>query len=126
MADSRHGTEIILVRHGETEFNVAGKLQGTLDSPLTAKGVSAARQLGRRLASASRPVTACYASPLGRAATNWPSSLVTVTSRSSPGCAPSSAVSTGLGNVELPRRKLRGALPPTRLSTSTPSLDVST
>ena len=44
MADSRHGTEIILVRHGETEFNVAGKLQGTLDSPLTAKGVSAARQ----------------------------------------------------------------------------------
>ena len=42
MADSRHGTEIILVRHGETEFNVAGKLQGTLDSPLTAKGVSTA------------------------------------------------------------------------------------
>ena len=69
MSTALHGTEIILVRHGETEFNVAGKLQGTLDSPLTAKGVSAARQLGKRLASASRPITACYASPLGRAAT---------------------------------------------------------
>lgn len=29
---------IVLVRHGETEWNVEGRLQGHLDSPLTEKG----------------------------------------------------------------------------------------
>ena len=42
---------IFLVRHGETEFNRAGRYQGQSDSPLTAKGIRQARRNGRALAS---------------------------------------------------------------------------
>ena len=41
---------IYLVRHGETQWNVEGRVQGHLDSPLTARGVEQARQAGRTLA----------------------------------------------------------------------------
>lgn len=34
------GLEIYLVRHGETEWNTAGRFQGRLDSPLTGRGVA--------------------------------------------------------------------------------------
>jgi len=63
------GTELVLVRHGETEWNVQKRLQGSRDSPLTARGVDSARQLGRRLAASSStcPLAACYSSDLGRA-----------------------------------------------------------
>lgn len=62
------GTELLLVRHGETEWNVLQKVQGRHDSPLTARGQEAARLLGKRLAQPGvrRPV-AVYCSPLGRA-----------------------------------------------------------
>lgn len=40
---------IYLTRHGETEWNIAQKLQGWLDSPLTEKGKRNARELGARL-----------------------------------------------------------------------------
>ena len=39
--------EICLVRHGQTEHNVAARLQGWCDSPLTAEGEEAAAALGR-------------------------------------------------------------------------------
>lgn len=58
-----------LVRHGETEWNVAGRYQGAKDSPLTERGREQARQTGRKLASidtGSSPLLA-YVSPLGRA-----------------------------------------------------------
>ena len=42
---------IFLVRHGETEFNRAGRYQGQSDSPLTSKGIRQARRNGRALAS---------------------------------------------------------------------------
>lgn len=62
------GTELVLVRHGRTEWNAAGRIQGSGDSPLTSDGVGAAKALGWRLArSGRRQPTACYASPLGRA-----------------------------------------------------------
>ena len=65
------GTEIILVRHGRTVWNEQKRLQGSEDSPLTAAGVAAARELGRRLAAAQtgspRPIEHGYTSPLGRA-----------------------------------------------------------
>ncbi len=59
---------IFLVRHGETEWNLAGRYQGWSDSPLTERGVTQATAIGRRLrempeAAAARLVT----SPLGRA-----------------------------------------------------------
>ena len=58
----------LLIRHGETEWNVERRYQGQLDSPLTARGIAQAEAIGRRLAElgelASAPIVA---SPLGRA-----------------------------------------------------------
>ena len=58
---------IYLARHGQTEFNAAGRLQGHLDSPLTAKGRAQAQAMGRALAAkiGSAPCR-IIASPLGR------------------------------------------------------------
>ena len=56
---------VTLIRHGQTEWNVAGRLQGASDSALTARGVQQATACGRRLCSAH--FDAIYTSPLPRA-----------------------------------------------------------
>jgi probable phosphoglycerate mutase len=56
-----------LLRHGETEWNVAERYQGKLDSPLTARGVAQAERCARCLASVGIDVQQLFASPLGRA-----------------------------------------------------------
>jgi phosphohistidine phosphatase SixA len=38
---------LYLLRHGETEFDVAGRYQGQRDSPLTARGREQARRLAQ-------------------------------------------------------------------------------
>lgn len=53
-----------LVRHGETEWNATARMQGQLDSPLTALGREHARMSARLLARLG--VDAVFASPLGR------------------------------------------------------------
>ena len=58
--------QIYLLRHGETEWNAAGRFQGILDSPLTGKGIEQAKASGRRLASLIAHADAVHASPLGR------------------------------------------------------------
>jgi len=58
-------TQIIIVRHGQTQWNIRKIRQGHLDSELTDKGVAQARALGQRLARES--FTALYSSDLGRA-----------------------------------------------------------
>jgi probable phosphoglycerate mutase len=59
---------IFLVRHGETEWNLARRYQGWSDSPLTAAGIAQAAALGRRLAALPEAAgAAIVASPLGRA-----------------------------------------------------------
>ena len=58
-------TQIIIVRHGQTQWNTRKIRQGHLDSELTDKGVAQARALGQRLARES--FTALYSSDLGRA-----------------------------------------------------------
>lgn len=40
---------LYLVRHGETLFNIQGKMQGWADSPLTENGINGAIQLGKNL-----------------------------------------------------------------------------
>jgi broad specificity phosphatase PhoE len=59
---------ILLVRHGETEWNRERRHQGRFDSPLTERGVAQARAIGVLLRSlpeaASAPIVA---SPQGRA-----------------------------------------------------------
>ncbi|GAA2830036.1 histidine phosphatase family protein [Kitasatospora paracochleata] len=57
--------ELILIRHGQTEWSLSGQHAGRTDVPLTAAGEATARALAPRLA-ARRPV-AVYSSPLGRA-----------------------------------------------------------
>lgn len=42
---------LIVIRHGETEWNVQHRYQGQLDSPLTAKGRQQAEAIGERLKS---------------------------------------------------------------------------
>ena len=59
---------IFLVRHGEIEWNRAGRYQGRLDSPLTRRGIAQAEAIGRRLAALPAAKDAgLVASPLGRA-----------------------------------------------------------
>jgi broad specificity phosphatase PhoE len=53
-----------LVRHGESEWNAASRMQGQLDSPLTPLGLEHARGSARLLARLG--VDAMFASPLGR------------------------------------------------------------
>jgi probable phosphoglycerate mutase len=58
-------TQLIIVRHGQTEWNIAGIRQGHLDSRLTNKGVAQAKALAQRLA--REKFNALYSSDLGRA-----------------------------------------------------------
>lgn len=57
---------IYITRHGETEWNVAGRIQGHTDVPLSERGREQAGMLATRLASA--PIDAVYSSDLARAA----------------------------------------------------------
>jgi len=58
-------TQLFLARHGETEWNVAGRIQGQQNSNLSARGRAQAHRLSERLASV--PLQAIYASDLARA-----------------------------------------------------------
>lgn len=56
---------IILIRHGETEWNRLHRFQGRSDIPLNSKGMGQARALA--LALQVETITAIYSSPLQRA-----------------------------------------------------------
>ncbi|MFB1481695.1 histidine phosphatase family protein [Corallococcus sp. RDP092CA] len=58
-------TEFILLRHGETEWNASGRLQGHLNSVLSREGLRQADALAARLA--TLPFQALYSSDLDRA-----------------------------------------------------------
>jgi len=58
-------TEIILTRHGETEWNVAEIFRGTIDVGLNETGMKQAELLGDYLS--ARKLEAVYSSPLKRA-----------------------------------------------------------
>ena len=59
------GARFIVVRHGETEWNVATRIQGQTDSNLTPAGLAQADAIGARLA--RERFDAIIASDLGRA-----------------------------------------------------------
>ena len=59
--------ELILLRHGETEWSLAGKHTGRTDIPLTPRGEAAAAALAPVLA--RRDIVAVFTSPAQRAVT---------------------------------------------------------
>jgi len=66
----RTDVEVLLVRHGETVWNRAGRFQGRLDSPLTGRGIAQARTVGRllrKLLGRGLPGWKLVSSPLPRA-----------------------------------------------------------
>ena len=58
-------TRFIVVRHGETRWNLEARIQGHGDSPLTETGIAQAEAIARRLA--EEPFDAIVSSDLGRA-----------------------------------------------------------
>jgi probable phosphoglycerate mutase len=58
-------TDVVLVRHAETDWNRAGRCQGIVDTSLNVNGVLQAKALRRLVADAD--ISAAYSSPLLRA-----------------------------------------------------------
>jgi probable phosphoglycerate mutase len=58
-------TRFIVVRHGETQWNIEARIQGHGDSPLTALGLAQAEAIAARLA--AEPFDVLVSSDLGRA-----------------------------------------------------------
>ncbi|MCK5735128.1 MAG: histidine phosphatase family protein [Spirochaetaceae bacterium] len=58
-------TTLVLIRHGETEWNQTGRYQGHADSPLTTRGLAQARAVAQVLD--AETFDAFYSSDLGRA-----------------------------------------------------------
>ncbi len=58
-------TKLILVRHGETDWNQVDRIQGWLDIPLNVEGVRQAEKLAEELS--GMKIAAIYSSPLKRA-----------------------------------------------------------
>ncbi|MEM7672519.1 MAG: histidine phosphatase family protein [Verrucomicrobiota bacterium] len=58
-------TTVYAIRHGETEWNVLGKQQGHLDSPLTQRGKKQAKRLAQGLTNLA--IDTIFSSDLGRA-----------------------------------------------------------
>lgn len=59
--------KLILARHGETDWNIQKRIQGSTDIPLNATGLSQANALAQTLCNSN--ITSIYTSPLIRALT---------------------------------------------------------
>jgi broad specificity phosphatase PhoE len=57
---------LLLMRHGETDWNLEGRMQGRIDTPLNARGREQAEKLAERLA-VEECIDVLYTSPLARA-----------------------------------------------------------
>ena len=57
--------KIYMIRHGQTDWNLAGKIQGKTDVPLNEEGRAQARFLAEAMK--SRPAVKVFTSPLKRA-----------------------------------------------------------
>lgn len=78
--------EMFVMRHGETEWNRGGRMQGAFDSPLTMRGLWQARAMGALLA--ARGVTCSGAGSEWRLWSS-PQGRCIETARIAFGCAPS-------------------------------------
>lgn len=57
--------KVYITRHGETEWNIQGKIQGNLDSPLTERGLVGAEKLSEAIK--AKEIDCIISSPLLRA-----------------------------------------------------------
>jgi probable phosphoglycerate mutase len=57
-------TRVLVIRHGETDWNVGARIQGHTDIPLNARGIEQARRLAQALA--DEELHAVYTSDLAR------------------------------------------------------------
>ena len=57
---------LLLIRHGETDWNNEGRMQGSIDTPLNARGIEQAQRVAERLTAEER-IDVLYTSPLARA-----------------------------------------------------------
>lgn len=95
LADDIQSCRLLLVRHGETNFNADGRLQGRLESELTAKGHEQAHALGRWIAAnEAASVTQSFVSPRRR-------TRQTLANIEEHAMLPTAAVRPGLREIEL-------------------------
>lgn len=100
MEDKALTTRVILVRHGESTYNVLRKVQGHFDeSYLTEAGEAAARQVGSALQGLS--FSAAYSSPLQRAKQTATLILSTLEQQDSSGSVPSLQLRDDLKEINL-------------------------
>lgn len=59
--------QVLIVRHGETDYNVAGRAQGMLETPLNANGIAQSQALAAYFVAQQTYVDAIYSSDLSRA-----------------------------------------------------------
>ncbi|MEB3290014.1 MAG: histidine phosphatase family protein [Leptolyngbya sp.] len=67
MALRMHPLRLLLIRHGQSQGNVEGRMEGWSSTGLTDLGRKQAQQLGQRLAQENKLPTHIYCSPLQRA-----------------------------------------------------------
>ncbi|CAC9815832.1 Adenosylcobalamin/alpha-ribazole phosphatase [Enterococcus faecalis] len=58
---------IYVARHGQTQYNVDGKICGHADIELTEVGYAQAEELAQLVSDLEQPITKIYVSPLRRA-----------------------------------------------------------
>ena len=59
--------KLIFIRHGQTDWNVQGKIQGSYDSELNATGIEQAMSLSEKLFNLNYKFSKIYSSPQKRA-----------------------------------------------------------
>lgn len=62
-------TQVLLIRHAQSEWNASGRWQGWADPPLTELGRAQARRAGKRLRQITEPLGRAVSSDLDRART---------------------------------------------------------
>lgn len=64
--DAKQHATLVLVRHGQSEWNLANRFTGWVDVDLTERGITEAREAGKLLATEGLKIDDCFSSTLRR------------------------------------------------------------